>query len=129
MASKITPIDDLPPIAEEAEYAPPPPPPPPPQYAPQYQQQQQQQYAEPAAAPKDDPPSLWQTVMQLSMSPVFLKALAVTFVIAFVALSFPVEDYVLKHVSFAESVPNAGLVVKALVISVASTFWRPPCVQ
>ena len=69
---------------------------------------------------------MWQTIVQLSMSPVFLKAIAVTFAIAFIAIAFPIEDYVLKHLSFAEGVPNAGVVVKALFIAVAVTFWRPP---
>lgn len=99
----------------------------PPQYVPQPQyplQQPVQQAPQPVAPAADK--SMFQTIMELSMSPVFLKAIAVVFVIAMAAMLFPVEDYVLKHVSFAESVPHAGLAVKALVIAAAATFWNPP---
>lgn len=100
-----------------------------PQYVPQPQyplQQPMQQAPQQAAPAVASDKSMWQTVMELAMSPVFLKAIAVVFVIAMAAMMFPVEDYVLKHVSFAESVPHAGLAVKALVIATAATFWNPP---
>lgn len=99
---------------------------PPQQYAPQpqYPLQQPMQAPQPAAPASDK--SMWQTLAELALSPVFLKAIAVVFVIAMAAMMFPVEDYILKHVSFAESVPHAGLAVKALVIATAATFWNPP---
>lgn len=113
-----------------------------PQYQPQMPQQQpQQQYATQTQYPLQQPmpqamqpvapapasdKSMFQTLTELALSPVFLKAIAVVFVIAMAAMMFPVEDYVLKHVSFAESVPHAGIAIKALVIATAATFWNPP---
>jgi hypothetical protein len=93
---------------------------------PQYLQQPMQQAPQQAAPAPDSDKSTWQTLTELALSPVFLKAIAVVFVIAMAAMMFPVEDYVLKHVSFAESVPHAGIAVKALVIATAATFWNPP---
>lgn len=127
--SKITPLEDL---ALAGEYAEDAPGGEPVQYAaaaPQPQMQYSVQLPPVAVAPQPaapEAPSMWQTVMELGMSPVFLKTLAVTFAIAFAALLFPIEDYVLKNVSFLDNVPHAGLAVKALAISVAATFWRPP---
>ena len=99
-----------------------------PQYVPQpqYPLQQPMQAPQPAAPAVASDKSMWLTLTELAMSPVFLKAIAVVFVIAMAAMMFPVEDYILKHVSFAESVPHAGLAVKALVIATAATFWNPP---
>jgi hypothetical protein len=100
-----------------------------PQYAPQPQyplQQPMQQAPQQAAPAVASDKSMWLTLTELALSPVFLKAIAVVFVIAMAAMMFPVEDYILKHVSFAESVPHAGLAVKALVIATAATFWNPP---
>lgn len=130
--SKETPLDALTFEDDEPQYQPEMP-----QQQPQQQYAPQPQYAQPqyptqqapqpvaAPAPASDK-SMWQTVMELALSPVFLKAIAVVFVIAMAAMMFPVEDYILKHVSFAESVPHAGLAVKALVIATAATFWNPP---
>lgn len=112
----------------QQQYCPPPPmnPQSQEQYAPQPQYPLQQPAPQPAAPAPAADKSMWQTLTELALSPVFLKAIAVVFVIAMAAMMFPVEDYVLKHVSFAESVPHAGIAVKALVIATAATFWNPP---
>jgi hypothetical protein len=131
--SKETPLDALTFEDDEPQYQPEPPQQPQQQYAPQQQQQyapqpqyQPQQAPQPVAPAPASDKSMWLTLTELAMSPVFLKAIAVVFVIAMAAMMFPVEDYILKHVSFAESVPHAGLAVKALVIATAATFWNPP---
>ena len=88
-------------------------------YAPQFQQQQQPTQA--AASP-----SSWQTFVQLVMAPAFLKAAAVAIAIVFFAIVLPVDQYVLTHVKFMESVPNSAAVIKAVVAGLVITFIRPP---
>ncbi len=95
------------------------------QYAPQpdaYPQQQQHQHA----APPAPAPTLYQTVVAMATSTSFLKAVAVAAAIVFAAMVFPVEDYVLRYAPFAEGMPHAAGVIKAVVAAIAIVVLRPP---
>jgi len=91
------------------------------QYAPQYQQQQPQQAHATASQT-----SSWQTFVQLVMAPAFLKAAAVAIAVVFFAIILPIDQYVMTHAKFLESVPNSAAIVKAVVAGLVITFIRPP---
>lgn len=129
--SKLTLMEELPPIDQE-----------PPQMQPQQQPQQQyipQQQPDFAAAAYAPPPpqqqpvaappaeqSMYQTVLDLATSSVFLKTVLVASAIVLAVMLFPVEDYVLKYATFAKNLPHAEVVIKALAAGLAVTLIRPP---
>lgn len=132
--SKMTLMDELPPIdAEVPRHIPAPPQQH--QQQPVYQEQAPAMYApQPAQAHAHAPPqaappaeqSMYQTVLELATSTVFLKTVLVASAIVLAAMLFPVEDYVLKYATFAQNLPHAASVIKALAAGLAVTLIRPP---
>jgi hypothetical protein len=128
--SKLTLMEELPPIDNE----------PAPQMMqqppPQQQHIQQPVYSDHAAAAYAPPPqpvaappaeqSIYQTVLELATSTVFLKTVLVAAAIVLAVMLFPVEDYVLKYATFAQNLPYAEVVIKALAAGLAVTLIRPP---
>jgi hypothetical protein len=77
-----------------------------------------------ASAPARPQPELtWQTLV---LSPPFLKAVLLSFVVVIAMLLVPLEDYVFKYVPFLATVPHAAECIKALAAAAAITFMRPP---
>lgn len=129
--SKLTLMEELPPIDQD-----------PPHMQPQAQPQQQfipqqqpeftaaayvpQQHQQPAAVAAPAEQSIYQTVLELATSTVFLKTVLVASAIVLAAMLLPVEDYVLKYATFAQNLPHAAVVIKALAAGLAVTLIRPP---
>lgn len=65
----------------------------------------------------------WQTLV---MSPKFLKAVFLAFMVVVVALVVPLEDYVFRYVPVLATAPRAAEGIKALAAAAAITFLRPP---
>jgi hypothetical protein len=131
--SKLTLMDDLPPIDQQGPpQQPPSGPRPPPQQQQQVVYQDHAAYSPPHAsqAPQAPPApaeqSMYQTVLDMATSTVFLKTVLVAAAIVLAVMLFPVEDYVLKYATFAQKMPHAALVIKALAAGLGVTLIRPP---
>ena len=127
--SKLTLMEELPPIDNEP--APQMMQPPPQQHIqqPVYSDHAAAAYAPPPAQPVAAPPaeqSIYQTVLELATSTDFLKTVLVASAIVLAVMMLPVEDYVLKYATFAQNLPHAAVVVKALAAGLAVTLIRPP---
>lgn len=78
----------------------------------------------PASAPAQPQTELsWQTLV---LSPPFLKAVFLSFVVVVAMLLLPLEDYVFKYAPFLATVPHAAACIKALAAAAVITFMRPP---
>ena len=68
------------------------------------------------------------TLIAIVTAPGFLKAMALAFVVVFVACSFPIEESIFKQIPYLTKIPNAVAFVKALVSAIVITVLRPPAI-